>query len=54
MVYLKTNDISQFPKNIALIKLIEVKKHSSSSKEESLEITNIQKQEDSHGNESEQ
>ena len=54
VVFLRTNDIAQFPKNIALIKLIEGKKHNNSSKEESLEITNIQKQEDSHGNESEQ
>lgn len=52
VVFLKTNDITQFPKNIALIKLIDAKKQT--ARESELEITNIPKKEDSRGNESEQ
>lgn len=53
VVHLATNEITQFPKNIALLKLIDAKHaHISgeSFKDESLEITKIAKNDNSRGN----
>ena len=56
VTFLDSNDVSEFPKNIALIKVIEGKKSQivGGFKDASFDFTKIQRKEDSHGDETEQ
>ena len=55
ITYLDSDDVSEFPKNIALLKVIEGKKnHMGGFKEDSFDFTKIQRRDDSRGDETEQ
>lgn len=52
VTYLDSNDVSQFPKNIALLKVIETKRsHPEPFRDESFDLTKIHRKEDSRGDE---
>ena len=49
VTHLDSNDVSEFPKNIALLRVIEGKKSQIGFKEDSFDFTKIQRREDSRG-----